>query len=344
MKKLFLSVAGLALLCGSFGAGFFLRDQEQAEARQKAASAASAAGKLQETLEASVATLTKERDEAREQGEKLGGQLKELVKKFTESEANAAKGAAALARATAQAKAQSAPGAGGSSPMKSMAEMMKTPGMKDAVIQQNLAQVDMFYGKLCDRLQLDGADKLDFKNLLTERMRAELELSFGMMGGDLSPQQTAAAVADLKQASAANDQKIRAFLNNETDYQAFQNWEKTKADRMILNMGMPAFAGAGEPLTAAQEDQLVAAMAAARTQASTVPDMSKPENLTASNLGHQMTEKILANYDVQAAQVAAGAAAYLSPAQVEALKALQKQQRALQEMGLKMGASMVGGK
>jgi hypothetical protein len=72
--------------------------------------------------------------------------------------------------------------------------------------------------------------------------------------------------------------------------------------------------------------------------------MSKPENLTAANLGPQMSQRILADYDAQAAQVAAGAAAYLSPAQVEALKALQKQQRALQEMGLKMGASMVGGK
>ncbi len=343
MKKLFLSVAGLAVLCGSFGAGFSWRDQEQAEVRQKAALAASAAGKLQETLEASLAALTKERDEAREQGEKLGGQLKELVKKFAESEANAAKAAAALARATAQAKAQPAQATSGN-PMKSMAEMMKTPGMKDAVIQQNLGQVDMFYGKLCDRLQLDGPDKQDFKNLLTERMRAELELSFQMMGGDLSPQQSAAAVEELKKANAANDQKIRAFLNNETDYQAFQTWEKTKSDRMILNMGMPAFAGAGEPLTVAQEDQLVAAMSAARTQTSTVPDMSKPENLTASNLGPQMAEKILADYDAQAAKVAAGAAAYLSPGQVEALNALQKQQRALQEMGLKMGATMVGGK
>jgi hypothetical protein len=42
--------------------------------------------------------------------------------------------------------------------------------------------------------------------------------------------------------------------------------------------------------------------------------------------------------------VAAGAAVYLSPTQQEALKAFQKQQRAMQEMGLKMSAAMVGGK
>ena len=336
MKKLLLSFLALTLLCGTFGAGFCWRDGELAEARQKAAGAAGAAARAQETLEASVATLTQERDEAREQGEKLGAQLRELVKKAAESQA-------ALARAAAEPKAQPTPAAGGN-PMKSMAEMMKTPAMRDAVIQQNLAQVDMFYGKLCDRLQLEGADKQDFKNLLTERMRAELELSFEMMGGDLSPQQSTAALEALAKAKAANDQKMRAFLSNDTDYQSFQNWEQTKSDRMILNMGTPAFASAGEPLTTAQEDQLISAMFAARTQPSNVPDMSKPENLKASNLGPQMSQKILANYDAQAALVAEGAAAYLSPVQVEALKALQKQQRAMQEMGLKMGASMMGAK
>ena len=343
MKKLLLLFAGLALLGGAFGAGFSWRAGEAVEARQKAAEAASVAAKFRETLEASVATLTRERDEAREQGEKLGSQLTELGRKLAESEATVAKGQAALARATAQAKTPAAPTPGGN-PMKSMAEMMKTPGMKDAVVQQNLAQFDMVYGKLCDRLQLDGADKQDFKNLLTERMRAELELTFTMMGGDLSPQQSAAAVDALGKAKTASDQKIRAFLNNETDYQVFEKWERSKGDRMILNMGISAFESAGEPLTSAQQDQLVSAMFEARTQSRSVPDMSKPENLTAANLGPQMSQRILADYDAQAAQVAADASAYLSPAQVEALKALQKQQRALQEMGLKMGASMVGGK
>jgi hypothetical protein len=228
--------------------------------------------------------------------------------------------------------------------MKAMSEMFKTPEMRDAVVQQNLAQMDMIYGKLYARLQLEGADQQDFKNLLSERMRAELEMSIQMMGGGFSPQESSAAAEELKKAKEASDQKIRAFLSHEADYQTFQKWEQTKAERMVLNMGASAFAGTGEPLTVAQEDQLVAAMFAARTQATSVPDMTRPENLTPGNLNPQMTEKLLAAYDSQAAQVVAGAAAYLSPAQVEALKAMQKQQRAMQEMGLKMGASMMGGK
>lgn len=343
MKRLFFLAVSVAVVCGAFAAGFVWRDPEMEAARRQAANASTAAKKERETLEASVADLSRERDEARAQREKLEAQVRDLSQKLVESEAAASKNAAALAKATTQVKTQTAPGAP-SSPAKSMAEMFKTPEMRDAMVQQNLAQLDIMYGKLYGRLQLEGADKQDFKNLLGERMRAELEMGLKMMGGNLSPEQSAAAAAELKKANEANDQKIRAFLNNETDYQTFQHWEQTKPERMMLNMGATAFAGAGEPLTPAQEDQLVSAMFAARMQPSTVPDMSKPENFTAPNLGPQMTEKVLARYDEQAAQVVKGAAAYLSEKQMEALKAFQKQQRAMQEMGMKMGAAMINGK
>lgn len=342
MKRLLVSLILVSVVCGGFAAGFLWRDPEVTAARQQAANAAASADRQREALEASVAELTKERDGAREQSDKLVEQVKELARKLAESEANASKSAAALAKATAQARPQPAQGSGGN-PMKAMSEMFKTPEMRDAVIQQNLAQMDLFYGKLYAKLQLEGADQQDFKKLLSDRMRAELEMSFQMMGGNVSPQESAAAVEELKKATTASDQKIRAFLSNDADYQTYQKWEQTKADRMVLTMGASAFAGAGEPLTPAQEDQLVSAMFAARTQPSSVPDMTKPENLTPGNLNPQMTEKVLANYDAQAAQVAAGAAAYLTPGQIEALKAMQKQQRAMQEMGLKMGASMMGG-
>ena len=343
MKRLFLLAILVAAVCGAFAAGFVWRDPELEAARRQAANASTTGEKVREALEASVADLTRERDEARAQRERLEGQLRDLSQKLVESEAAASKNAAALARPTAQGPGRPAGGAG-NGPLQSMTERFKTPEMRDALVGQNLAQLDVMYGKLYGRLQLEGADKQDFKNLLGERMRAELEMSLKMMGGNLSPEQSAAAAAELKKNNEATDQKIRAFLNNETDYQTFQHWEQTKPERMMLHMGATAFAGAGEPLTPAQEDQLVSAMFAARTQTSSVPDMSKPENFTAANLGPQMAERVLASYDAQAAQVANGATAYLSEKQLEALKAFQKQQRAMQEMGIKMGAAMFGGK
>jgi len=342
MRKRFLISAFLVLTCGGFGAGSFWRGLTETDTQKKAAEAALSMAQLKESPEASVSALTKERDEARLAQESLRNEVTALRKKVAEFEAKAAD--AALAQAKVRSRPPSAQQAG-TGPMKSMAEIMTDPGMKEAVINQNLAQMDMLYGKLFDRLQLDDTDKQAFKSLLSDRMRAELEMGLGLMGKDSSPTDQKAAVEALSKAKADNDQKIRTFLNNEADYKTFQTWEQTKSDRMMLNMGAASFSGAGEPLTAAQEDRLVAAMFDARLKnISNVPDLTKPENLTATNLSPQMSQNILASYDAQAAQVAAGAAAYLSPVQLEALKTFQKQQRAMQEMGLKMGAAMFGGK
>ena len=338
-RNLLLCAVGLALVCGAFVSGFSWRDSEVAVARQQADNAARAGDHLRESFEASLAELTRERDEARELSQKLDAEVGQLAKKLAESQAAAVK-AAANARAQPSIGNQGSPG----SSMKTLAEVFKKPEMKDVVVQQNLAQLDMIYGKLYDRLQLDNSEKQDLKNLLSERMRAELEVSMFMMSGDVSPQKAVASGQEILKANAESDQKIRAFLNNETDYQTFQKWEQSKPERMILSMGAAVFAGTGEPLSIAQEDQLVSAMFAARTQVSSVPDMTKPENFTPGNLSPQSSERILANSDAQAAQVAAGAAVYLSPTQMEALKVFQKQQRAMQEMGLKMSAAMIGGK
>ena len=338
-RNLLLCAVGLALVCGAFVSGFSWRDSEVAVARQQADNAARAGDHLRESFEASLAEITRERDEARELSQKLDAEVGQLAKKLAESQAAAVK-AAANARAQPSIGNQGSPG----SSMKTLAEVFKKPEMKDVVVQQNLAQLDMIYGKLYDRLQLDNSEKQDLKNLLSERMRAELEVSMLMMSGDVSPQKAVASGQEILKANAESDQKIRAFLNNETDYQTFQKWEQSKPERMILSMGAAVFAGTGEPLSIAQEDQLVSAMFAARTQVSSVPDMTKPENFTPGNLSPQSSERILANSDAQAAQVAAGAAVYLSSTQMEALKVFQKQQRAMQEMGLKMSAAMMGGK
>lgn len=335
-KSLFLTLIGVMLICGGFAAGLFWRDSDVEVARQQTANLIKAESHLRERLESSIADLSRELEEARDARGKFDGEIQRLTKKLAETEAAAAKAAAY--------EKTPSPTTSTDIPSKTMAEMLKTPGMKDAVVHQNLAQLDMIYGKLYERLNLDGREKQDFKDLLSDRMRAELDLSMQMMSGDASKESAKVVGQGILKVNAESDQKIRAFLNNEADYQIFQKWEQTKPERMILGMGATIFAETGEPLSVAQEDQLVSAMYDARTQVSSVPDMTKPENFTPENLSPQRIEQILAAFDARAAQVAAGAAVYLSPIQQEALKAFQKQQRAMQEMGMKMSAAMAGSK
>jgi hypothetical protein len=114
---------------------------------------------------------------------------------------------------------------------------------------------------------------------------------------------------------------------------------------MQLNMSGAAFSNVGEPLTAEQEDRLVAAMHAARTQVKDLPDLQKPENFKPENLTPEMVDRMMKSYDSQASQVAQQAADFLTPKQVEALKTMQQTQKTMQEMGLKMMSSgAFGGK
>jgi hypothetical protein len=176
--------------------------------------------------------------------------------------------------------------------------------------------------------------------MIADRVQAEQEYALRLLEKGLSEDQRKAALKAFKDAENANSLKIKTFLNHEQDYQTFQSWEESKADRMALSLGYAAFSAAGEPLTSTQEDQLVKAMTFARTRRTDVPDLTKAENLTALSADENAMAKMIAGLNAQAQEVAAAAAAFLTPKQLEALKTFQEQQRAMQATGIKMSASL----
>lgn len=235
-------------------------------------------------------------------------------------------------------------GAAGGRPMKdTMTEMMKNPAMREMAKQQQIAMIDLQYGGLFSQFQLDDTEKANFKQLLAERVGLESDLAMKMIDDKLTPQQRQAMIQEMQAAKKQNDEKVRTFLNSDQDYQAFQQWEDTKNERMQLSMGQSAFSGAGEPLTAQQEQQLVSAMYEVRKQPSAVPDLNKIENFDPRHLDAAGLERQLAKLDANARQVYERASAFLSPNQLKALKTMQDQQRSMAEYGLKMSASMLNG-
>lgn len=327
--------SGLTLLLG-WGFGEMLKERELDEARQRAAEVQHSLNEYIRVLEGSVADITKEREDSQGLVAQREQQVKDLERQLAEMEGkllNAAKQQAAVVQ-----KRESE-----QRPARMLAEVLRTPEMKELVKQQNLAQLDMFYGGLFKKFQLTGAELEDFKKLLAERVQAEGEFSLQAMGGVSSSRDARAAQKALKDARDANDAKIRTFLNNEEDYLAYQSWEQSRPERMLLALGLSTFSGQGEPLSSAQEDQLVSAMLGARMRRSDVPDLTKPENLSPENLSVDSIARILGSYDAQAQEVVAAASVFLSPRQLEALKVMQQQQKTMQEAGLKMGAAMFGG-
>jgi hypothetical protein len=330
--KAFLVVALVVVIVSSAGVVSVLVSREgqmhtQMEAAQLAA----------KKLEVEVKALRTERDKLKSDTLRLEQQVATAVQQ--------AKAQAAAAK-TSVAGQGSSPvmGAAGGKPMKdAMSEMMKNPAMREMAKQQQIAMIDLQYGGLFSQFQLDDTEKANFKQLLAERVGLESDLAMKMMDDKLTPQQRQAMIQEVKAAKAQNDEKVRTFLNSEQDYQAFQQWEDTKNERMQLSMGQSAFNGTGEPLTAEQEQHLVNAMYEVRKQPSTVPDLNKIENFDPRHLDAAGLERQLAKLDANARQVYERASAFLSPNQLKALKTMQDQQRSMAEYGLKMSASMLNG-
>ena len=224
--------------------------------------------------------------------------------------------------------------------MKVWAEMLKKPEMKEMMKQQQLAMMESQYSGLFAKFQLDDAEKADFKHLLSERLMAEAEAGIKYMNGDLTAEQRAALGKEAVEAKKASDTRIREFLNNEADYTSYRNWEDTKGERMQLDMGRNIFSSSGEPLSAAQEEQLVRTMHETNVQPSDVPDLSKPQNFDPTQMNPAMIARQLSFYDRKAQAIQTSAAQFLSPRQLESLAIMQKQWRDMSEAGLKMSSAM----
>lgn len=221
------------------------------------------------------------------------------------------------------------------------AEMMKNPAMKDMMRQQQIAAIDMQYAGLFSRFNLTEEEKADFKQLLAERVQHDAELGFKMFE-DITPEQRKALVEEYENSKKAAEARIREFLNNDADYDAFTSWEETKGERIQIDMGRGLFATAGEPLTPEQEEQLIGVMLHVRKESSSVPDLTKPQNFDPANLTQAEIDRQLARYDANAEAIATQSSQFLSPKQIETLRTLQRQWRTMSESGLKMTSAMFG--
>lgn len=330
-------VLSSVLFLVGWGAGQTWKGLDLEEARQRAGEAARGYEQKIQALEGAVADLSKEREQVQGVVLQKEQEVRDLERKVSGVEGR-------LAAATKQSSVV-APGKEPElKPMKMMADLMKNPEMREVFKQQQVAQVEMFYGGLFKRFHLNDGEREDLKKLIAARIQADSEFALQAMGGDAPSKDRETALKALKAARDESDLKIKTFLNNEQDYLAYQNWEESKPERMAMSMGQSFFAGSGEPLTSTQEDQLVNAMMAARTRRTNIPDLTKLENLSPENMRPEAIEKILAANDLQAQEVAAVAASFLSPKQLAALKTMQQQQKTMQEMGLKMTGAMFGGK
>lgn len=343
MKKLIILMLTVAVLLGAGGVALTLRERNEAQReRDDARTAAEEWKEKALKLETGTAQLRKERDTAQTA---LKQAQEQLVVAAQKAEKVAASGGASKSGIQG---AQDKEGLGGptsAKPMKAFSDMMKNPAMREMMKKQQVAQLDMLYGGLMSRFQLSDEEKTNFKQLLADRMQLDGEVGLQMMDASVTPEQRAALMKQLADSKKSSADRIKTFLNSDEDYKTFQNWEDSMPERTQLSMGQSLFSAAGEPLSPAQEEQLVQSMMAIRRQpGQNLPDLNKTENINPSNLTTAQIDRQLAKVDSDNQNVLQEASRYLSAKQLEALKSMQQQWRAMQEVGLRMSSEMMGGK
>jgi hypothetical protein len=238
------------------------------------------------------------------------------------------------------APAPAVPPAAGNKPslMAGLAEMLKSPEMKNMLRQQQKFALDMQYGSLFKYLNLPPEQLEGLKELLIERQMAMMEAGLDLMKPGASAADRKEQALRAKELTEQHNQKIAQLLGEE-QYGVFKQYEDTQPERAQIQMFKSGLTGV-DGVTEQQEHDLIRAMYEERqsmTKDGGFPDQSNPDPATFTAQGMEKAldqlGKLQDRYAVRAADV-------LSPAQLEQFKRHQTQQRAMQQMGIKMAAQM----
>jgi hypothetical protein len=225
-------------------------------------------------------------------------------------------------------------------PMAGFAQMMKNPQMKEMIRGQQKFALEGMYVSLSKYLTLSTNEMDSLKELLLDRQMALVDAGMSMMNGGSGADQKQAA-EDAKTVKAEYDKKIQDLLGTQ-DYPVFQDYEKSAADRMSVQMfkgSLPA----DSILTDQQEESLVAAMAEERKA---LPPSSMMNNQSAdpSKFTEEGIAEALKQMEALQQRDAERAATILTPAQLEQFTKFQQQMNGMAAASMKMAVQMFGNK
>ena len=156
------------------------------------------------------------------------------------------------------------------------------------------ALVERSYGPLFDQLNLSPDQRARVKDLILAKTMAGVRLGMSMVSQKPDATQRAVLVEQMKAETATQEAQLRQFLG-EDNYAAFQQFERTIPDRMMLNqffMQLPPTAAA---LNRRQQEQLLEALTKARMQYPWTTELSR-RNPPAGDYGSFFTEENLAAF------------------------------------------------
>lgn len=225
-----------------------------------------------------------------------------------------------------------------------LAAMFKDPKMRDMIkIQQKAMMgpiIEKQYAALFQQLNLNADESAQLKNLLLSKMTAGAEAGMSLMDDSLDAAKRAELAKNVKSQTDDYDAQIKQFLGN--NYSAFQGYEKTVPDRMIVSQFGDQLSSS-TAMNADQQQQLVQAMSDERNNFKWTTDYSNqnpPNGDYASMFSDEKINQFVQEKEQFDQQFLARAQQVLTPEQAIAFEQFQTGQRQMQLAGMKMAAQM----
>jgi hypothetical protein len=217
-----------------------------------------------------------------------------------------------------------------------MENMMNDPDMMKALAEQQAAMLKTQYAPLLKQLNLTPDQRDAFYKALSDNTTNAMAQGMAMMSGTNNPD-AANAVADSQKAM---EEQMKSLLGD-AGFAQFQEFQTSLPDRMLLDtMIKPSFAD--NPLTDDQQQRLLQLMTSERknTTVSLDPNTGQPAVLPA-NSGGAMEQAVQTQEQINQG-VYQQAAAFLSPAQLDALAASQSNLLNMTKASMTMMQKMMG--
>lgn len=230
------------------------------------------------------------------------------------------------------------PAAGGMDAEK-LREMMKSPAMRSMMAQQMKTMTASLYKPLIEKFGLTDEEREHFQQLIGDSLLAQQDLGLAMMGAK-TPEERAAIQKQITQAGEDLKGKIREFLNDEGDYQAYVAYQDSLPERQQMMGLKPMLEANSTPLTAEQEEKLVDVMHKARS--TTLPTEQWGDGRTPGEaiFSDDAVERFDRDWTRMSEAVLKDSSEFLDEKQQKTLGEYQDQMRGMQKMGIEMARTM----
>jgi len=199
-----------------------------------------------------------------------------------------------------------------------------------------------FYTPFLQQTNLSAEQQAQLKDLIVKKQSVNWDKGLPLMNAKLAPERRAAAIEEMKSGRERCDAQMRQLLG-ETISQAFDQFEKTIPDRLVLGLFRSKSASTGRALSAEQQDQLLAAMTEARSQYHWSTELSRRIQAPADPVA-MFSEDSINTFAREEAEFdghfLTQAARILTPEQLAVFEPFQAKQRKAKIASMKMTAKM----